>query len=68
MTQTLIRSEFKIVGGCAGRTKLIQPVVHSFAPKGASKMLRATGHARMVKLNKPENVWQEDRGIVRPGQ
>ena len=32
---------------------IIQPVVRSFAsltPKGASKMLRATGHARMVKL------------------
>ena len=31
----------------------IQPVVRSFAsltPKGASKMLRATGHARMVTL------------------
>ena len=29
--------------------QLIQPVVRSFA-KGASKMLRATGHARMVSM------------------
>ena len=29
----------------------IQLVVRSFASKGASKMLRATGHARMVRID-----------------
>ena len=48
-----LRSGFVVLTTKPGdpRQGFIQPVVRSFAPltpKGASKMLRATGHARMV--------------------